>query len=220
MSDESKWFIVAVFLVNVLTPHLASSAMAKEWEFKNFVFGRTRISEWRGTVHQTATDFLGRTVTIAPYCEEEGRYANRDEVAVGIRRCNWYTPSASDTNVGVAGTLLQVGNAVANSDEWVFIDGVLAQYNATMYEAQLENLLPPLRAKYGEPTRHHTERMKNAFGANYTNDIYEWHLGNMDIVVRKYLGRLDQSGITISNPRLQKELDARFKRMHASTSGL
>ena len=72
-----------------------------------------------------------------PDCGEEGKYEDKAEVAVGIRRCSWFTPSAGDTDAGVADTMLQVGDAAANSDEWVFVDGVLAQYNALLYEAQL-----------------------------------------------------------------------------------
>ncbi len=213
----NRLILIACSMVTLCT----GSAVSKEWEFKGFVFGRTTISDWRATVHRTARDSLGQIVVIAPYCGEEGRYEDKAEVAVGIRRCSWFNPSARDTDAGVAGTMpwLQVGDAIANSDEWVFVDGVLAQYNAILYEAQLGNLLPSLRAKYGEP-KMRSEQVQNAFGAKFTNEIYEWHLGNMDIMVQKYFGQLDECGITIFNAALQKTLDTRIERKAVSTSGL
>jgi len=217
MVGKSK-LVAAIFSV-VVSSGIAGPAIGKDLEFKGFVFGRTTFSEWQAAMHKTATDFLGSTVTIAPYCEEQGKYVDQAEVAVGVKRCSSFTPSAGDTNVGVAGTMLQVGDAVANTDEWVFVDGVLAQYNATLYHAQLGNLLPPLRAKYGNPTEH-SDQVQNAFGAKYVNTVYEWQLDGMNIVVRGYQGRLDQSGITIFNPLLQNKLETKEKQKPVSKSGL
>lgn len=194
-------------------------ADGKEWEFKGFVFGHTTLALWQAAVHQTAKDVLGQTVTIAPYCEEQGRYADQAEVAVGVKRCSWWTPDASDTSAGVSVGMLQIGEAGANSDDWVFLDGVLAEFSATMYETQLHNLLPPLYAKYGKPTVR-TEQVQNRFGAKFTNEIYEWQLGSMTIVVRKYLDRLDESGMEIFSPDLLPKLEARLKQKHVSTKGL
>jgi hypothetical protein len=198
---------------------VSSQANGKEWEFKGFEFGRTTFSQWEAAVHQTARDLSGETVTVAPYCSEQGRYEDQAEAAVGVKRCSWWSPSASDTSAGVAAGMLQIGEAGANTDEWVFLDGVLAQFSATLYVTQLHNFLPALIAKYGTPVIR-IQKVQNAFGAQFTNEIYEWHLGTMVIVVRKYLDRLDEAGITISNPISQQKLEARLKLKHVSTKGL
>jgi hypothetical protein len=128
-----------------------ASAGSKDVEFKGFVFGKTTISEWRNTVHEVGLDvpgqmgFAGTTIILAPYCEEEGMYSDETETALGIKRCSWYSP---DSHLKT----FAIGPAATQLDEWVFVDGVLAEFWATMYVSQLSNLLPPLRAKYGAPS--------------------------------------------------------------------
>jgi hypothetical protein len=189
------------------------SAERKDLEFKGFQFGKTILSEWRRVVHETDVDYSGKRITVAPYCEEEGRLSLRAEKAPGIKRCSWYNPS-------VRKKTFVVGQASTNYNEWVFVDGVLASFFATMYQAQLPNLLPSLRAKYGAPNQVRTEKLQNVFGATVTNEIYEWQLGSIEITVSKYFSDLNTSEIAISNPALSKELRRRIERAPVDKSGL
>jgi hypothetical protein len=61
--------------------------------------------------------------------------------------------------------------------------------------------LPALNQKYGAPNVT-TQEVSNAFGAKLTNKIYTWELNGMRIVVSKYAGIIQKSGIAITNPKL------------------
>ena len=213
MRGSSKYgFAIALTLASG-SIFAARAEEPKEPEFKGFYFGRTTLSEWRQAAHESGKDLTGRIVNLAPYCEEEGRYNSKTDAALGIKRCSWYTPSAVTKIFGV-------GQAGTKFDDWVFLDGVLAEFTALSYPAQLPNLLPALRAKYGEPTVTSTPPLQNAFGAQFTNEIYIWRLSTMVITVMKYAERLDTLGITISNPHLSEEIKRRRAQTPVDTKGL
>src|ERR1700730_40312 len=216
-SRMAKLRFCLALVASSLALNVAVSAERKDFEFKGFIFGGTTISEWRKAVHEVGPDMHarpGKLFVLAPYCEEEGRNSSKSETALGIRRCSWYTPVKHLKS-------LAVGQASTNYDEWVFVDGVLTSFLAEMYVAQMPNLLPPLQAKYGAPSRVQTQKLRNAFGAEFTNYIYEWQLGSsMQITVTKYSGDLTTSSIVISNPALSKELKRRKDSTPVDKSGL
>ncbi len=198
----------ALFLLFVLPAH----AQQEKPEFKGFYFGETTYQEWRSKVHETG-EIYGKHETIAPYCKEDGAHGYFDDPEIGIKNCSWYNPSYLFDNI-------PVGQAATNSDSWVFLDDVLVSFSASLYIAQLQNLLRPLNAKYGPPNDVLTETLTNAFGAEFTNEIHIWVLPEMTITVSKYAGTIDTSMILISNPGLNEEQQSRKNSLEEDVSGL
>jgi hypothetical protein len=202
--------------------NVAVSEEGKDLEFKGFVFGKTTLSEWKKAVHEVGLDRrypdgLKEKMVIAPDCKEEERRSDNTETALGIKRCSWYT---SDARYAQDRKSFAVGGVSTVHDEWVFVDGVLTLFSAITHPHELPGLLRPLQAKYGDPSRIQTEKLHNAFRAEFTNYIYEWQLGSMQITVTKYSGDLNTSRIVISNLALSKELKRRRDSVPVDKSGL
>jgi len=85
-----------------------------------------------------------------------------------------------------------------------FVDGKLYEITIFFDQADFDQVMEALKAKYGEPTRKNRQTYENAFGAKFDGDVVVWANAVSEIMIYERAGRTDQSLLIFTHKKLSE----------------
>jgi hypothetical protein len=110
----------------------------------------------------------------------------------GLKTCFFVLKYPSETKINPSFVLTFVDGKLAN---------ILYLFSCDNYEAMIRAIVK----KYGAPKSSHTAVMQNQMGASFRGRNYLWSNAISQIEADEYYARVDQSGIQVTDSKLERE---------------